>query len=101
MTTTHLSRIILGLGTYFYPANTLPKQKRVIRCRTRKLRKLKLRRYTSFFIDINDYLSDFPGEKSSDKIVNMELNEIFLNVMPNGWSKQAYAPDFDFEGITK
>ena len=52
-TTTHLNRIIWGLGRYYFPINVLSKQKRVVRHRIIKPRKLKLGRYTACMIEIN------------------------------------------------
>ena len=43
----------------------------------------------------NDDLVVFPGEKISDKICVMELNEILLNSMYNRWIKQSYVQGFD------
>ena len=34
------------------------------------------------------------------KLVIYKLNEIILNSMPNGWSKQAFVQGFDLETIT-
>ena len=34
------------------------------------------------------------------KLVIYKLNEIILNSMPNGWSKQAFVQGFDPETIT-
>ena len=36
----------------------------------------------------------------TDKIRVTELNEIFLNSIPNIWSKQSYVKGFDCEPIT-
>ena len=83
-----MSSIILGLCTYFFPVNALPKQNRVMRHRMRKPRGLQVIRYAAHLVDLNDYLDVFPGENISDKIC--ELNEILLNSMPNICSKQAY-----------
>ena len=99
MTTAHLSRIVLGLGTYFFPVNALSKQKRAMRRGIRKSRELKVRLYAGHLIDLNDYLDAFPVAKASDKIGEMELNKIILNSMPNGWIKQAYVKGFYFEAI--
>ena len=55
--------------------------------RTINTRELKVRCYNTHMIDINEYLDALRGTKSSDKNVEMELNEIFLNRMPNGRSK--------------
>ena len=69
MTMAHLNRVILGLGNYSPPVNLLSKQKRVMHCRTRNLRKLKVRHYTDHIIDNNSYLADLPIAKRSDKLV--------------------------------
>ena len=60
-----------------------------MRRRTRNLRNLKTRRYADSMIELNKYLSVFPGENSSEKIGEIELNEIILNSMPNRRGKQA------------
>ena len=52
-------------------------------------------------IDLNEYLSSFPGEKAGGKTYETELNEILLNSMSNSWSRQVYALWFDHETITK
>ena len=44
-------------------------------------------------IDINEYLDVFPGERASDNICEMKLNEV-LNKMPNIWSRQSYVQGF-------
>ena len=41
-----------------------------------------------------------PWEKISEKICVTELNEHFLNIIPNSWNKQAYVQVFDCESIT-
>ena len=51
-------------------------------------------------IDINDYLSIFFGSKTSDKNCEMELDQFLLDIMPNGWSRQADVQGFDCETIT-
>ena len=65
-----------------------------------KPRALTVRRYAERLIDINEYLDSFPGETLNDDIRETELNEIFLNSMPNGWYKQAYVQGFDCESTT-
>ena len=62
---------------------------------TRKLCRLKVRRYSTRLIGLNEYLAFSPGEKASDRISETVLNEILFNSMPNGWSKQAYFQGFD------
>ena len=65
-----------------------------------KPRALTVRRYAERLIDINEQVDSFPGETLNDDIRETELNEIFLNSMPNGWYKQAYVQGFDCESIT-
>ena len=45
-------------------------------------------------VELNEYLDIFPGSKASRKIGKMELNEIILHIMPNGWSRQVYMQGF-------
>ena len=47
---THLSRIVFGLGTYFFPFNTLSKQKRTMRRRMGKPYSLKVKCYAAFLV---------------------------------------------------
>ena len=47
-----------------------------MRCRMRKPCKLKERCYTSRMIDINEYLAELPGAKTSDKIGKTDINEM-------------------------
>ena len=63
-----LASIILVLGAYFFPVNALSKKRRAMRRRMRKSRGLKVRRYITCLVDINDYLDVLPGAKISDKI---------------------------------
>ena len=65
----------------------------------KKSRSLKVRRYTAFLIDLNEYLDSFPGATLFDKIDATELNKIILNSMPNSWYKHAYVKYFDYESI--
>ena len=57
-------------------------------------------RYVARVIDLNEYLSSFPGEKAGGKTYETELNEILLNSIPKSWSRQVYALGFDHETIT-
>ena len=68
--------------------------------RMRKARSLKVRRYTDRLIDLNEYLSSFPGATFSESFVVTELKEILLNSMPNICSKQECVQDFDCESIS-
>ena len=61
---------------------------------------LKVRSCASCMVDINKYLAVFPGEKWSENICEMELNEIMLNKMPNRWRSQACVQVFDCGSIT-
>ena len=67
---------------------------------TRKPCGLKLIRYTAHITELNKYFSVFLGVKPSDKICDMDLNEIFLKSMPNIWSRQACVQRFYCESIT-
>ena len=60
MAITHLNQSILDLGTYFNPENVISKQKRMMHHRTRKLCKLKVRRYAACTVELNKYLTVFP-----------------------------------------
>ena len=82
----YLNHIILGLGMYFFPVNALSNQKPSMHHGTRKRHKQNMRNYAACIIDLNEYLAAFPGAKTSDQIGETELNEIFLNSMPNFWS---------------
>ena len=66
----------------------------------RNPRRLKVIIYADRIIDINEYLVTFPGANKSEKKCDTELNDIFLKIMPNIWSRQAYVQDFDCESIT-
>ena len=68
-TSEHSKFIILGLGTYFFPINSLSRQKRVMFHVMRKLRGLKVRCCAYRMIDLNEYLDVFPGAKASEKCV--------------------------------
>ena len=67
---------------------------------TEKPRALTVRRYAARLIDINEYLTSFPGATLNDKIGVNELKEILQNIIPNSWSRQAYLQVFDCESIT-
>ena len=71
-------------GIYFTPANVLSKQKCVVCRGMRKPRELKVTCYTARMVDINENLSALPGAKEGEKIFDMEINEILLNIISNG-----------------
>ena len=52
-------------------------------------------------ININEYFFTSPGSKAIDKIDEIELNEILLNSMLNGWIRQKNVQVFYCESITK
>ena len=60
--------IILGLGAYFFPTNSLSKKNREMRRDMRKSCGLRVRCYADHLIDLNKYLASFPGSKLTDKI---------------------------------
>ena len=52
-------------------------------CGTKKLHAIRVRRYASRLIDMNEYLASFMGDTMADKIGVTELSDILLNDMPN------------------
>ena len=62
-------------------------------------RSLKVRRYAARLIDLNEYLSSFPGATMADNMGVTQLNKILLNSMPKIWSEQSYVQGFDCETI--
>ena len=60
---------------------------------------LKVRCYAAYIVDLNEYLSILTGGKAGEKFGEFELNEIILNSITDGWSKQEYSKGFDFETI--
>ena len=61
---------------------------------TRNPRKLKVRCYAACLIGLNEYFYVVTGSKGSDKIGEIELNEILFNSMQNGWSKKRMCRGF-------
>ena len=53
-TSENLRFIILGLGAHFFPVNGIPKQKLMIRRGMKNPRSLKVRRYATRLIKLND-----------------------------------------------
>ena len=92
--------MILVLGTYFFPVNVLSKKKRVMSHRMRKIRGLKVTRYTACLIYLNEYLAVLPGAKISLKNCVTEINENPLNVMLYIYSNQACLQGFNREYFT-
>ena len=68
MTIAHLNHIILGLGIYFYPVNTLSNKKRAMHHGTRNPCELKVRCYADCLININEYLASFIWAKEIENI---------------------------------
>ena len=64
------------------------------------MRSLRVRHYAARLVDLNKYLTSFPGVTLSNEIGVTELDEILLNMIPNRQSKQAYVQGFDFEYIS-
>ena len=95
----HLNQVVLGLCTYFYPVNTLSNKKRKTHLIISNIRELKLRRYTNHMVNLNECLSVFSRDHSSDKIGETEFNKIILNGMKNKWIKKSYAQGFDGEKL--
>ena len=87
------------LSHSFSPVNLLSNQKHHVPC-NEKPRAITGRLYVARLIDINDYLTSFPGATLNDKIDVTKLEKIFLNGMPKSCSRQAYAQVFYCESIT-
>ena len=66
----------------------------------KKPHSLTVRRYAERLIELNKYLSSFPGDNLYDKIGVTKLSEKILISMPDIWYKQAYAQGFDCEYIS-
>ena len=64
----------IGFRYVLPPVNELSKQKRTMQRLMRKPCELKVRFYNYCMVDINEYLTLFPGVKASDKIGDMEKN---------------------------
>ena len=92
--------IILELGAYSPPVNSLSNQERVMRRGMSNQCVLKVRQYQACLINLNKYLYLFTGSKLTGKIGMTEINEILLNIMTNSWTKQAYVQGFDGGYIT-
>ena len=71
-----------------------------MRCEMRNKRGLKVRQYAAHLIDLTGIFDQFPWATLLQKIGVTELNDIFLNSMPNSWIKQVYVQGFDCEYIT-
>ena len=61
--------IILGLGLYSPPVNSLWKQKSAMRRGIKKPCGSKVRCYAAILIDLNENLDSFPGAKLTEKLV--------------------------------
>ena len=49
-------------------------------------------------MELNSYLTLFPGSIVSMEMATEELIEILLHAIPNVWGKQAYLQGWDFKG---
>ena len=96
-TNNHLNLIQEGLLEYFFPINTLSKQKCAMRRGIRKPRRTTLKRFATRLTEMNKFLPLFPGSDASKKMEMEELDEILLRAAPNGWAKQSYLQGWDFE----
>ena len=79
----NLNSVILSLSTYLFSVNAMSRHKRTMHRVMRNLHGLKLRRYVVLIINISEYLDVLPGAKASDKICEMEVNEVLFNSMVN------------------
>ena len=58
---------------------------------------ISVKKFDTRLMDINEYLSLFPGSDNMKKIVYEEMNEILLHTVPIVWTKQAYLKGFGFD----
>ena len=86
--------VILGLGTYPPPVNSLSKQNRAMCRGMSKPHRSKVRRYAAHLIKLNDYLDSFPWANMNTKIGMTQHNLYIQNSMPNGYSKEEYVKGF-------
>ena len=80
-TNKNLNRIILGLGTYFFPINYPSEKNHTMWCGMRKQSELKVRQYAAYLIKTNGYFI-FSGFEPKT-IVDMEINNILSRSIPN------------------
>ena len=67
-TSEHSKIVILGLGTYLFPVDVLPKKKCEMLRRMRNPHELKVRLYATHMIYINECLYVFPEKNTSESI---------------------------------
>ena len=89
-TNNHHKLIQKGLLDYFFPKNSLPKKKRVMRRAMRKPRSMPFKNFAARLTEMNNFLPLFPGSEASKKMETEELNEILLHAVPNAWAKKSY-----------
>ena len=99
-TSLNVDDILKGLVWYFFPVNSLSKQKCAMRRCTKNPHSLKVRSYSALTIDLNDYLSSFTVATMTYKIGVTKLNNILSNSTPNSWSIKAYIKSFDCKYIS-
>ena len=63
-----------GFRKVIFTVDELSRQKCAMRCGMSKSRGLKVRRYAARLIDNNEYLTELPGAKTSDKFGDTEIN---------------------------
>ena len=92
----HLNKVIMCVGKYFDLVNAISKKITLCAIQYKKFH-LKIRLYTVYLSELNEYLYVFLGWYDSTKMVRSELNNILFHSMPNVWSKQAYLRGFEFD----
>ena len=94
---THQQEIRKVILEYFFPINTIEKQKRTMRHMMRKPRRVKLKHFAARLQEWINLLTKFLLSEDSWKIPQKELNKILLNGLPHEWAEQAMLLGFDFE----
>ena len=92
--------IILELGLYLFPVNSISNQKRVMRRGTMKTRGLREICHADRLIGLDKYLYLLPGKKMTEKNGMTRINGTLLNGKPNSCSKHTYVQGFDCDSVT-
>ena len=79
------NQIVLGLGMYLFPFNSLSKSNPTILPEIIKPCGLKVRRYEEHMIKCNEYLAVFLGSNTNNNICETELNGIILHCVLKGF----------------
>ena len=100
MTNNHLKHITEGLLEYTPPMNAVSKNKHAMRHTIRKPLYMPFENFFTRLIEVNNFLSLFPGLDASNMMPTENLKKILLHVVPNECLNQYYLQGWDFETKT-